>query len=68
MIFGELTRKYSAPEAWFHERFVADRVLDTQSDIFEREELAEVLAEEKERFVLDVGCGGGQMIQRLNGL
>lgn len=56
MIFGELSRKYSSLEAWLHEHFIADRVLGTQSDIFEREKLAE----EKERFVLDVGCGGGQ--------
>lgn len=68
MIFGELTRKYSPLEAWLHERFIADRVLDTQSDIFEREKLAEVFAEEKERFVLDVGCGGGQMVHRLHRL
>ncbi len=60
MIFGELSRKYSPLEAWLDEHFIADRVLGTQSDIFEREKLAEVLAEEKERFVLDVGCGGGQ--------
>ncbi len=65
VIFAELTREYSALEAWFHERFIAERVLYTQSDIFEREVLSDVFAEGTERSMLDIGCGGGQMVIRL---
>jgi ubiquinone/menaquinone biosynthesis C-methylase UbiE len=65
MVFSNLTKKYSSPEAWLHDYLIADRALNLHAYILEHGKLTEVLAIKKERRLLDVGCGGGQSAIRL---
>jgi ubiquinone/menaquinone biosynthesis C-methylase UbiE len=68
MLFRNMTQKYSSPEAWFHDYLIADRALNLHAHIIEYGKLVDVLAEKKERSLLDVGCGGGQSAIRLKEL
>jgi ubiquinone/menaquinone biosynthesis C-methylase UbiE len=68
MLSENLTRKYSSPEAWFHDYVIADRALNLHAYILEYGKLVDVLSEKKERSLLDVGCGGGQSAIRLKQL
>lgn len=65
MLFNNLTQKYSTLEAWIHDYLIADRALNLHAYILEHSKLVDVLAEPKERYLLDVGCGGGQSAIRL---
>jgi ubiquinone/menaquinone biosynthesis C-methylase UbiE len=60
-----LPQKYSSFQAWAHDYLIADRALNLHAYILEHSKLANLLAEEKERSLLDVGCGGGQSAIRL---
>ena len=60
MFFGNLTQKYSNLEAWLHDYLIANRALYLHAFILEHGKLVDILAEKKERTLLDVGCGGGQ--------
>ncbi len=55
-----LTEAYSYFQAWAFDHVVAERTLGVHSYFLERGRLEEILAEPRERRVLDVGCGGGQ--------
>jgi ubiquinone/menaquinone biosynthesis C-methylase UbiE len=65
MLFSNLTQKYSSPETWVHDYLIADRALNLHAYILEHGRLTDVLAIQKERRLLDVGCGGGQSAIRL---
>jgi len=60
-----LPQKYSDLQAWVHDRLIADRALKLHAYILEHAKLADILAEQQERSVLDVGCGGGQSVIRM---
>jgi ubiquinone/menaquinone biosynthesis C-methylase UbiE len=64
----DMPQKYSSLEAWMHDTLVADRALFLHAYILEHGKLVDVLAEKKERRLLDVGCGGGQSAIRLKEL
>lgn len=68
MVFRNLTQKYSSPEALLHDYVIADRALNLHAYIIEHCKLVDILAEKKERSLLDVGCGGGQSAIRLKEL
>jgi ubiquinone/menaquinone biosynthesis C-methylase UbiE len=68
MVFRNLTQKYSSPEAWLHDYVIADRALNLHAYVIEHGKLVDVLAEKKDRSLLDVGCGGGQSAIRLKEL
>jgi len=65
MLFNNLTQRYSSLETWIHDYIIADRALNLHAYIIEHGKLKEVLVEQKERRLLDVGCGGGQSAIRL---
>jgi len=65
MDIHSLPNKYSFLQAWLHDNVIADRALGLHAYILEYGKLVNVLAEHKERFLLDVGCGGGQSAIRL---
>ena len=65
MLSSNLTQKYSTLEAWLHDYIIADRALNLHAYILMHGKLTGVLAEKKERHLLDVGCGGGQSAIRL---
>ena len=60
-----LPQKYSSLQAWVHDYLIADRALNLHVYILEHGKLADILAEQNERYLLDVGCGGGQSAIRL---
>jgi ubiquinone/menaquinone biosynthesis C-methylase UbiE len=60
-----LPQKYSNLQALVTDYLVANRALNLQAYILKHGKLADILAEEKERRVLDVGCGGGQALIRM---
>jgi len=60
-----LPEKYSNLQAWAHDYLIADRALYLHAYILEHGKLVDVLAEQKERCLLDIGCGGGQSAIRL---
>jgi len=60
-----LPNKYSFLEAWLHDNVIANRALRLHAYILEHGKLVNVLAEQKEQSLLDVGCGGGQSAIRL---
>ena len=68
MSLSPLTHSYTSLEAWLHDVVIADHALNLQPHIFAQGKLSAVLAEERERSVLDVGCGGGQTVIRLKEL
>lgn len=63
-----LPQEYSHLQAWVHDHLIADRALSLHAYIIEHSKLIDVLAEKKERSLLDVGCGGGQSAIRLKEL
>ena len=62
---SSLPEKYSMFQAWVHDYLIADRALALHAYIIEHGKLVNILAENKERCLLDVGCGGGQSAIRL---
>jgi ubiquinone/menaquinone biosynthesis C-methylase UbiE len=60
-----MIEQYSTLQAWFHDVLVAEHALGVHSHVLEQQGLASILAEPRERDVLDVGCGGGQAVLRL---
>ena len=60
-----IPQKYSSPEAWIHDYLIADRALNLHAYILKYGKLNNVLEENKERWLLDVGCGGGQSAIRM---
>ena len=65
---SNLTQRYSNLAAWAHDYIIADRALNLHAHILEYTKLADILAEKRERSVLDVGCGGGQSAIRMKEL
>jgi len=65
MSIRSLPQKYSDLQALAHDYLIADRALNLHAYILEHGKLVDVLAEQKERCLLDVGCGGGQSAIRL---
>lgn len=65
MNIHNLPQKYSFLQAWVHDYVVADRALNLHAYILEHTQLAAILAEQRARSVLDVGCGGGQAVIRM---
>jgi ubiquinone/menaquinone biosynthesis C-methylase UbiE len=65
MLSGKMVEKYSDLEAWLHDFLVADRALNLHFYVLKQSKLENILAEERNRSVLDVGCGGGQTVLRL---
>lgn len=55
-----LPDEYSKLQAWMHDYLIANRALALHEYILQHGKLVDVLAENKERRLLDVGCGGGQ--------
>ena len=49
MLSGNLTHKYSSPEAWFHDYGIADRVLNLHAYILGYGKLVDVLSEKKRK-------------------
>lgn len=68
MFSGKMVEKYTNFEAWLHDTLIAERALNLHFHILTQSKLNEMLAEKRERSVLDVGCGGGQAILRLKAL
>ena len=60
-----LPQRYSHVQAWAHDYLIADRALNLHAYILEQSGMADILAEQRERIVLDVGCGGGQSVIRM---
>jgi ubiquinone/menaquinone biosynthesis C-methylase UbiE len=58
-LLGDFTARYSSPEAWFYDRFIAPAVM-SMGETMAGEYLG-LLPLEAE--VLEVGCGGGQLAQ-----
>ena len=65
MSSSNLPQAYTSFQAWVHDHLIADRALYLHAYIIEHGKLEDVLAERKERLLLDVGCGGGQSAIRL---
>lgn len=65
MNHSNLQQRYSYLQAWVHDHLIADRALALHAYILEHGRLVDVLAEQKKRRLLDVGCGGGQSAIRL---
>ncbi|MCB9451250.1 MAG: class I SAM-dependent methyltransferase [Anaerolineaceae bacterium] len=68
MFSDKMIEAYTDWQAWLHDYLIADRAVNLHFYIFEHTKLANSLAEQKERNVLDVGCGGGQTLLRLKTL
>ena len=60
MTSGSMPGRYSRVQAWAHDTLIADRALNLHDYILEYGKLVEILAEARDRSLLDVGCGGGQ--------
>lgn len=65
MTSSSMPGRYSRAQAWAHDTFIADRALRLHDYILEYGKLMEILAETRERSLLDVGCGGGQAAIRM---
>jgi ubiquinone/menaquinone biosynthesis C-methylase UbiE len=65
MDISSLPQKYSYLQAWLHDYLIANRALNLHAYILKHSKLADILAEQQERSVLDVGCGGGQSVIRM---
>ncbi len=65
MTSTNMPERYSNVQAWAHDTFIADRALRLHHYILESGQLIEILAEKRERRLLDVGCGGGQAAIRM---
>ena len=57
--------RYSRVQAWAHDTLIANRALNLHDYILEYGNLLEILAETRDRSLLDVGCGGGQAAIRM---
>jgi ubiquinone/menaquinone biosynthesis C-methylase UbiE len=57
--------RYSHFQAWAHDTLVANRALKLHDYILKYGGLLSILAETKNRSLLDVGCGGGQAAIRM---
>jgi ubiquinone/menaquinone biosynthesis C-methylase UbiE len=66
MNISEVPKRYTGLQSWAHDHLIAGRALKLHAHILEHTGLAEILAEQRERTVLDVGCGGGQALLRMN--
>ncbi|MFC2046081.1 class I SAM-dependent methyltransferase [Chloroflexota bacterium] len=65
MTSGSMPGRYSRVQAWAHDTLIGDRALNLHDYILEYGKLVEILAETKDRSLLDVGCGGGQAAIRM---
>jgi ubiquinone/menaquinone biosynthesis C-methylase UbiE len=65
MTSERMAGRYSRVQAWAHDMLIADRALNLHDYILEYGNLLEILAETRERSLLDVGCGGGQAAIRM---
>jgi ubiquinone/menaquinone biosynthesis C-methylase UbiE len=63
-----IPHEYSRLQAWIQDRVVAERALHLHAYILEHGKLAAILSRERDRTLLDVGCGGGQSAIRLREL
>lgn len=68
MLSGKMVEAYSDFEAWLHDFFVAERAVNLHVHVLQQSQMEAILAEKRERRMLDVGCGGGQSAIRLKGL
>jgi ubiquinone/menaquinone biosynthesis C-methylase UbiE len=62
---SSIPQRYSSIQALAHDFLIGQRALALHAYILEHTKLADVIAEPKERYLLDVGCGGGQSAIRL---
>jgi ubiquinone/menaquinone biosynthesis C-methylase UbiE len=60
-----LPQRYTSLQAWVHDYLIADRALNLHAYLLQQGDLDAILAEPRERSVLDVGCGGGQSCIRM---
>ncbi|MCB9458568.1 MAG: class I SAM-dependent methyltransferase [Anaerolineaceae bacterium] len=63
-----MIEKYADWQAWLHDYIVGQRALKLHAFILKEFKLEPILAEKRERSVLDIGCGGGQAVIRLKEL
>jgi ubiquinone/menaquinone biosynthesis C-methylase UbiE len=68
MTSPSIPHKYSRLQAWVQDHLIAQRALRLHAYILKHANLAAILSEERERTLLDVGCGGGQPAIRLKEL
>lgn len=68
MTTPDIPQKYSSIQALVHDYVVANRALRLHAYILEHGKLVDVLAQPKQRSLLDIGCGGGQSAIRLKEL
>lgn len=68
MLSGKMVEEYSDLHSWFHDRVVGNRALHLHTHVLQETGLAGVFAQQNARKVLDVGCGGGQLVIRLKTL
>lgn len=57
---AKMVQKYNRLQAWLHDTLIANRALRLHEYILRVTGLSDVLADPKQRRLLDVGCGGGQ--------
>lgn len=60
-----MVERYSGLQARLHDSLIAGRALKLHEQILAETGLLRILAQERERHLLDVGCGGGQAAIRL---
>ncbi len=65
MTNARMPGRYSRFQAWLHDTLIADRALNLHDYILEYGNLLGILAETRNRSLLDVGCGGGQAAIRM---
>lgn len=65
MTTARMPGRYSRFHAWAHDTLVANRALKLHDYILKYGNLVKILAEKKNRSLLDVGCGGGQAAIRM---
>lgn len=57
--------RYSRVQTWAHDTLIGDRALNLHDYILEYGKLVGILAETRDRSLIDVGCGGGQAAIRM---
>jgi ubiquinone/menaquinone biosynthesis C-methylase UbiE len=65
MTNNNMPKRYSRLQAWAHDTLIGNRALNLHDYILEYGNLLEILAEVRDRRLLDVGCGGGQAAIRM---
>ena len=65
MTSASMPERYSRVQVWAHDTLIGDRALNLHDYILEYGKLVEILAEMRDRSLLDVGCGGGQAAIRM---